>query len=434
MNSSLLADLLEFTRDGEWGKGEPGPGLVEMGVIRGTDFANIRRGDLSSIPVRYIPEKVALRKQLQANDILFETAGGTKDQPTGRSVFIPERLIKGSPRPLTCASFARFLRADTAKIEPRFLFWYLQYLWNERLIYQYHIQHTGVARFQYTQFASEQRVPYGDREEQVNIATTLAALDDKIELNRKTAATLEEMARALYRSWFVDFDPVRARAEGRAPAHMDAATAALFPDSFGEDGLPVGWQFASIYEVARVQYGAPFASAKFNTSKEGRPLVRIRDLKSHQPGVWTTEVLRNEFLIRPGDIVVGMDGDFTPFTWCSSEALMNQRVCCFVPGREHDRAFVRLCISGLLKTEAEAAVATTVIHLGKKDIDKFQVPLASQEVMAAFSGLALPWHRKVVALGLENHTLASLRDTLLPRLMSGELRVGAACELIEAVA
>ena len=76
--------------------------------------------------------------------------------------------------------------------------------------------------------------------EQQAIAGILGALDDKIELNRRTNATLEAMARALFRSWFVDFDPVRAKAEGRAPAHMDAATAAIFPDRFGEYGLPEG--------------------------------------------------------------------------------------------------------------------------------------------------------------------------------------------------
>ncbi|MFD1807957.1 restriction endonuclease subunit S [Gemmobacter lanyuensis] len=76
--------------------------------------------------------------------------------------------------------------------------------------------------------------------EQREIASILGALDDKIELNRRMAGTLEEIARALYRSWFVDFDSVKAKAEGLAPAFMDEATAALFPDRFGDDGLPEG--------------------------------------------------------------------------------------------------------------------------------------------------------------------------------------------------
>lgn len=85
--------------------------------------------------------------------------------------------------------------------------------------------------------------------EQQAIASALGALADKIELNRRMCATLEAMARALFRSWFVDFDPVRAKAEGQAPAHMDAATAALFPDRFGDDGLPVGWRRGAISDL-----------------------------------------------------------------------------------------------------------------------------------------------------------------------------------------
>ena len=77
--------------------------------------------------------------------------------------------------------------------------------------------------------------------EQRFIARILRTLDDKIELNRRMSATLEAMARAIFKSWFVDFDPVRAKAEGRQPAGMDAATAALFPDRLGDDGLPEGW-------------------------------------------------------------------------------------------------------------------------------------------------------------------------------------------------
>ncbi|MDR5652129.1 restriction endonuclease subunit S [Ruixingdingia sedimenti] len=97
----------------------------------------------------------------------------------------------------------------------------------------------------------EMLIPLAPIDEQREIAAILGALDDKIEVNRKTAVTLEEMARALYRSWFVDFDPVWAKLEGRAPAHMDPATAALFPNSFGDDGLPEGWISGVLGDLAR---------------------------------------------------------------------------------------------------------------------------------------------------------------------------------------
>ena len=215
---------------------------------------------------------------------------------------------------------------------------------------------------------------------------------------------------------------------------MDEATAALFPDRFGEDGLPEGWRMQSVYEVAKVQYGAPFKSALFNTDEIGRPLVRIRDLKNHRAGVYTTEVHSKEYLIQPGDTVVGMDGDFTPYTWCAEPSLMNQRVCCFIPLDKRNHAFVRLAIPALLKAEEEAAVATTVIHLGKKDIDTFQVVIPAEAILHTFGEQVNPLISKMVALGLQTKTLATLRDSLLPRLMSGELRVGAAHAQVEEVA
>jgi type I restriction enzyme S subunit len=87
MGNLRLADLLEITKDGEWGKGEPDEDTVAMLVIRGTDFAAVRSGNLSNVPIRHIPSRIAQRKSLKPEDILIETAGGTKDQPTGRTRF-----------------------------------------------------------------------------------------------------------------------------------------------------------------------------------------------------------------------------------------------------------------------------------------------------------------------------------------------------------
>lgn len=98
--------------------------------------------------------------------------------------------------------------------------------------------------------------------EQRVIANILGTLDDKIELNRRMSQTLEEMARALFKSWFVDFDPVHAKAAGKKPYGMDEATAALFPDSFEDSELgriPKGWRVADVYSVGAVDYGAPYS-------------------------------------------------------------------------------------------------------------------------------------------------------------------------------
>jgi type I restriction enzyme S subunit len=114
--------------------------------------------------------------------------------------------------------------------------------------------------------------------EQREIAATLGALDDKIEVNRRMAATLEEMARALYRSWFVDFDPVHAKAQGRAPAHMDPATAALFPARFGDDGLPEGWEMEPLGRHVTVNKGLSYKGKFLCGDGDGLPLHNLNSI------------------------------------------------------------------------------------------------------------------------------------------------------------
>jgi type I restriction enzyme S subunit len=156
--TSPLKDLLILTKDREWGKGEAADNFVEMLVIRGTDFEAVRYGDFSSVPTRFIPEHIAKRKQLQANDVLIETAGGSKGQPTGRTLFLKERLFEKCSLPITCASFSRFLRVDTSQAVPEYIYWYLQYLYHMGEMRKHQVQHTGVARFQYTNVAETEPI------------------------------------------------------------------------------------------------------------------------------------------------------------------------------------------------------------------------------------------------------------------------------------
>ncbi|MPS98020.1 MAG: restriction endonuclease subunit S [Pseudomonas sp.] len=277
-------------------------------------------------------------------------------------------------------------------------------------------------------------ISFPPREVQVRISEILKSLDDRITLLRETSATLEAIAQALFKSWFVDFDPVRAKAEGRQPEGMDAATAALFPDSFEESELglvPKGWAVRSIYEIARVIYGAPFASKRFNSEAIGIPLVRIRDLKDESPGVYTDEVHPKGYMIQPGDIVVGMDGEFRAYLWGGKPAWLNQRVCVFAPESGVPAAFVHRSISPLLAAVEASETATTVIHLGKNDIDRFRVVVPDAMVLAAFSEIVTPIYARIVEGKQTASVLTSTRDTLLPRLISGQLRLPEGEALIE---
>lgn len=242
---------------------------------------------------------------------------------------------------------------------------------------------------------------------QRRIAGILGSLDDKIELNRRINANLEAQAQALFRSWFVDFEPFR---DGP------------FVDSeLGK--IPQGWKVGDIYTYMDVIYGAPYKSALFNTNKKGYPLIRIRDLKTYSPQFYTEEILPNTEYVDFGDIVAGMDAEFVPYIWKGEKGLLNQRVCKFIPKYDYVSKYY---ILSLIRPELEFVqsykVGTTVSHLGKSDIDKFKVITPPAEIIKRFSCIVDSFHQQIIKLAKENLNLSTLRDTLLPNLMAGEIK------------
>ena len=243
---------------------------------------------------------------------------------------------------------------------------------------------------------------------QRRIASFLSSLDRKIELNNKINADLEEMAQAIFKNWFVDFEPFK---DGK------------FVDS--ELGMiPEGWKVGSPYEYVKVVYGAPYKSAKFNDNGEGLPLIRIRDLKDCNPQFYTPEILPQTEYVNKGDIVAGMDAEFVPHIWKGNTGLLNQRVCKLMP---QQTSISNLFVLYLMKPELEFVqsykTGTTVSHLGKADIDKFVVVLPPLKVVEECSKILDSILQRIKNISAESRTLSLLRDTLLPRLMSGELEV-----------
>ncbi len=260
----------------------------------------------------------------------------------------------------------------------------------------------------------------------------LDAIDVKIDLNRRMNETLEAMARAIFKDWFVDFGPTRAKAEGRAP-YLAPELWDLFPDALDDEGKPVGWQDISIYEFSDVVYGAPFASKQFSSEKAGVPLIRIRDLATHSPGVSTEQVHKKGHVIQPGDIVVGMDGEFRLEIWKGPEGWLNQRVCHFEPKPKIPKSYLSEALKEPLAFFERGKTGTTVIHLAKSDIDTFKLTHPGDFILEAFAELVEPLLCRTVSNALESRTLARVRDLLLPKLMSAEIRLPDADRAVKAV-
>ena len=299
------------------------------------------------------------------------------------------------------------LRLIDDTVDNNFLSYYLS-SWQSQLYFALNSNSSGGQANITPAVVQEYRLMVPELETQRSIASILSSLDRKIELNNKINADLEEMAQAIFKNWFVDFEPFK---DGR------------FVDS--ELGMiPEGWKVGSPYEYAKVVYGAPYKSAKFNDNGEGLPLIRIRDLKNCNPQFYTPEILPQTEYVNMGDIVAGMDAEFVPHIWKGNTGLLNQRVCKLMP---QQTSISNLFVLYLMKPELEFVqsykTGTTVSHLGKADIDKFVVVLPPLEVVEECSKILDSILQRIKNISAESRNLSTLRDTLLPRLMSGELEV-----------
>lgn len=236
-------------------------------------------------------------------------------------------------------------------------------------------------------------IPWIEYSEQTAIASILSSLDDKIDLLHRQNATLEKMAETLFRQWFVE----EAKEE---------------------------WEMGSIYELVEIVYGFPFKSKYFNSEKKGLPLIRIRDLKDGQSNVYTEEVCDLKFNLENGDLVAGMDGEFRLYIWSGIRSALNQRVCKFVPKHKYvPDFFIFSLMKPYLHYYENTKVGTTVIHLGKADFDDIKISIPPITLLVKFGEETNEWFSKVKNNNNQIRTLTALRDTLLPKLMSGEVKV-----------
>ena len=273
--------------------------------------------------------------------------------------------------------------------------------------------------------------------EQKAIAAVLGALDDKIELNRRMNATLEAMARALFQSWFVDFDPVRAKLDGRPPAALDPATAAaaLVPAAFQDSPLghiPTGWEVIPLYDTAQWVNGAAFKNEDFCAAGEGLPVIKIAELKD---GIgtqtkWCQRDAGADKIIDTGDLVYSWSGSpdtsLEAFLWSGGRGLLNQHIFKVISATVAEKRFVYYLLQYLRPVLVETArnkQTTGLGHVTIADMKRLLVCMPSKAVLAAFDRNIAPIFDKAFTNTLESRTLATLRDTLLPKLLSGELSV-----------
>ncbi len=275
--------------------------------------------------------------------------------------------------------------------------------------------------------------------EQYAITSILGSLDDKIELNRRMNETLEEMARALFKSWFVDFDPVHAKMEGRQPAGMDEQTAALFPDSFEDSPLgeiPAGWGIGTLADYTDLN---PESWSR-NTAPSQITYVDLANTKwgrieATQEYVWEDAPSRAQRILRPGDTIVGTvrPGNGS-FSLVAEEGLTGSTGFAVLrPYKAIYQEFVYLTATSPENIERLSRLADGAAYPAvRPGVLSATQSLQSNEILIErFSAIVRSLMSKISASRKETSTLAAIRDALLPKLLSGEVRVAEVEEIVE---
>lgn len=290
--------------------------------------------------------------------------------------------------------------------------------------------------------------------EQKAIARILGTLDDKIELNQQMNRTLEATARAIFKSWFVDFDPVRAKMDGRQPEGMDAQTAALFPDAFVDSELgmiPKEWEVIKLDREIQITKGRSYKSSELTPSA-----TALVTLKSFQRGGGYrpdglkpyTGKYKPEQIIKPGELVVA-------YTDLTQAADVIGKPAIVKSDNEYEILVASLDL-GIVRPKTQRlnipflyylfsqedfqnhvyahVNGSTVLHLNKDGIPSYEFCCPPSQLIDKFYELVNPIFSKTDAQEQESISLANLRDTLLPKLMSGEIRVVEAEKMVEDVA
>lgn len=278
-------------------------------------------------------------------------------------------------------------------------------------------------------------IPLPPEGERLEITEMVGAIDDRITLLRETNNTLEAIAQALFKSWFVDFDPIHAKMQGRTPDGMDEDTAALFPDSVEESELgpvPTGWGVKSLDAVASFLNG--LALQKFPpTGDNDLPVIKIAQLRKGDTlgADLASRSIKPEYVIQNGDVIFSWSGSLEVEIWCGGEGALNQHLF-KVTSDIFPKWFYFLWTRHHLEhfRQVAASKATTMGHIQRAHLTGAKVLVPGEEVLRAANSVLAPIMQRVIENSLQAYNLAAVRDTLLPRLISGQLQIDEVTEAL----
>jgi type I restriction enzyme, S subunit len=418
--AELQRDGILLVEDGNHGEYRPRPDeFVDRGVayIRAADMDAGRVLFQSAAKINERARERITKGIGTPGDVLLSHKG-----TVGKVALVPEKAP-----PFVCSPQTTFWRTrDEKRLDRKYLYAFLR---SSAFHAQLATRAGETDMAPYVSLTSQRglSVTLPPIDTQRAIAHILGTLDDKIELNRRMNETLEAMARVLFKSWFVDFDPVRAKAEGRDPGLPKSLTD-LFSSRFVDSELgeiPEGWGVRSLDEIARFLNG--LALQKYpHKGGLSLPVIKIAQLRAgNTTGAdRASSDLGPDYIVHDGDILFSWSGSLECVLWAGGPGALNQHLF-KVTSANYPRWLCYLAIHQNLDDFRHIASgkATTMGHIQRRHLSDAKLAIPSPELLRVMDAIIQPivestWRREV-----QSRTLAALRDTLLPNLISGELRV-----------
>jgi type I restriction enzyme S subunit len=398
--------------------------FTELGVPV-LKIKNVRWGEVDMAEYDCVDKSVAeksARYFCKTGDLLISMTGSGPQAPNS-VVGRVARFTGQSDKYLINQRVGRFVNKAPDKLDQRYLYYILarrETLWKLVSVATGSANQANISGSQIESL----EIPLPSLSEQKVIANMLGVLDDKIELNRRMMATLESTARAFFQSWFVDFDPVRAKLNGHQPSGMDAATAALFPDSlthYVDVVCPTGWKISPVVEDIGLVRGIEPGRDACNSEGIGRRFIRVGDVTGKRESDLFTNVV-TEVDVKVGEILVSFDGTPGAISY-SSEGVFSSGLRKLEGLKTQFHPCYLWCLARsdeFQSTIKEYAIGTTILH-ASASIPHLRRTVASAQVMQAFTAIVDPIWQQLINIHFESRNLANLRDTLLPKLLSGGL-------------
>ena len=379
-----IKDVISEVKSGDWGKGSPTENYTtEVLCVRGADIPELCKGNVGKMPQRFIHNKKATSKILSANNLIIEISGGSPTQSTGRIALISDKILSRYSKPLICSNFCKAITATG--VQPEYLFNYWLYLYNKDAMFPYENGTTGIKNLDFNSFIQEQDISIPDIKTQQKIVSILSSIDEKIETNKRINDNLEEQAKALFKSWFVDFD----RNE---------------------------WVHCELGDITLITAGGDRPS-KYTNKKTIECHVPIYSNGIDNEGLYG---YTNVAKIHEESITISARGTIGYVCLRLEPYVPIVRLISIIPNKKELSAKY-LYLWAL--TQNITGTGTTQQQLTVPIFRKTPISIPSDTKLKQFNSIADPLFSQIESNKKENIKLSTLRDTLLPKLMSGELSV-----------